>query len=202
MPGEFFVLSRHGISFSAKSGSWKGEGRGNLYLSTLRIVFVVRRPPAANGVNHATSRHPHAVVRPPQAQQRGGSCESFDLPLGTMHNEKFNQPIFGANNMTGTSEPLPGGLTDEIKWTLTFKEGGVGTFLPLFFRLVHEMRRRMAQESQPQYEHNFAAPPVAQQVVQQIIGAAYVDPNDPTKLYVSQPVAQPNIPVATAVPMQ
>ena len=41
MPGEFFVLSRHGISFSAKSGSWKGEGRGNLYLSTLRIVFVV-----------------------------------------------------------------------------------------------------------------------------------------------------------------
>ena len=59
-----------------------------------------------------------------------------------------------------------------------------------------------AQESQPQYEHNFTAPPVAQQVVQQIIGAAYVDPNDPTKLYVSQPVAQPNIPVATAVPMQ
>ena len=48
MPGEFFVLSRHGISFSAKSGSWKGEGRGNLYLSTLRIVFVVRGPPAAN----------------------------------------------------------------------------------------------------------------------------------------------------------
>ena len=42
MAGEFFVLSRHGISFSAKSGSWKGEGRGNLYLSTLRIVFVVR----------------------------------------------------------------------------------------------------------------------------------------------------------------
>jgi hypothetical protein len=174
MPGEFFVLSRHGISFSAKSGSWKGEGRGNLYLSTLRIVFVA---------------------------QRGGSCESFDLPLGTMHNERFNQPIFGANNMTGTSEPLPGGLTDEIKWTLTFKEGGVGTFLPLFFRLVQEMRRRMAQESQSQYEHNFTAPPVAQQVVQQIIGSAYVDPNDPTKLYVSQPVVQPNVPVATAVPM-
>jgi hypothetical protein len=197
MPSEFFVLSRHGISFSAKSGSWKGEGRGNLYLSTLRIVFVVRWPPAPNG----RGRLPHAVAALPQAQ-RGGSCESFDLPLGTMHNERFNQPIFGANNMTGTSEPLPGGLTDEIKWTLTFKEGGVGTFLPLFFRLVQEMRRRMAQESQSQYEHSFAAPPVAQQVVQHIIGAAYVDPNDPTKLYVSQPVVQPNVPVATAVPMQ
>ena len=119
-----------------------------------------------------------------------------------MRNERFNQPIFGANNMSGTNEPLPGGLTNAITWTLTFKEGGVGTFLPLFFRLVQEMRHCMAQENQAQYEHNFAAPPVTQQVVQQILGAAYVDPNDPTKLYVSQPVAQPSIPVATAVPMQ
>ena len=119
-----------------------------------------------------------------------------------MRNERFNQPIFGANNMSGTNDPLPGGLTNAITWTLTFKEGGVGTFLPLFFRLVQEMRHRMAQENQAQYEHNFAAPPVAQQVVQQILGAAYVDPNDPTKLYVSQPVAQPSVPVATAVPMQ
>ena len=130
---------------------------------------------------------------------RGGSIEAFDLPLATMRNERFNQPIFGANNMSGTSEPLPGGLADEIKWTLTFKEGGVGTFLPLFFRLLGEMRHRMSAESH--YDHNFEQPPVAQQVVQQIVGAAYVDPNDPTKLYVSQPV-QSTVPVATAVPLQ
>ena len=165
------------MEFQAKdSFGRKFKGKGELHVSTIRMVFI--------------------------KDSASADFSAFDMPMANISNEKFNQPIFGANNMTGTSEPLPGGLTDEIKWTLTFKEGGVGTFLPLFFRLVHEMRRRMAQESQPQYEHNFTAPPVAQQVVQQIIGAAYVDPNDPTKLYVSQPVAQPNIPVATAVPMQ
>jgi hypothetical protein len=175
MPGEFFVLSRGGISFSAKSGSRKCEGRGDLFLSTLRIVFVARR---------------------------GGSIEAFDLPLATMRSERFNQPIFGANNMSGANEPLPGGgLSEEIKWTLTFKDGGVGTFLPLFFRLLQEMRQRMAVHSEPQYEHNFATPPVAQQVVQHLVQAAYVDPNDPTKLYVSQPVQSGSVPVATAVPL-
>ena len=141
-----------------------------LYLSTLRIVFV------SNG---------------------GGGMEAFDLPLATMRNEKFNQPIFGANNMTGTNAPLPDtGLSEDIKWTLAFKDGGVGTFLPLFFRVLQEMRQRMNQQNEVQYEHNFA-PPVAPQVAQQIVHAAYVDPNDPTKLYVSQPLPPP---VASAVP--
>ena len=42
---------------------------------------------------------------------------------------------------------------------------------------------------------------MAPQVVEQIVHAAYVDPNDPTKLYVSQPVQSGAIPVATAVPV-
>jgi len=173
MPGELFVLSRGGIAFSAKSGSLKFDGRGDLYLSTLRVVFV----------------------------SGGSGVEAFDLPLATLQNERFNQPIFGANNMSGTNAPLPGGgLTDDIKWTLAFKDGGVGTFLPLFFRLLQEMRQRMTQQNEVQYEHNFATP-VAQQVVQQIVHAAYVDPNDPTKLYVSQPVQGGSVPVAAAVPL-
>ena len=99
-----------------------------------------------------------------------------------MRNERFNQPIFGANNMSGANEPLPGGgLSDEIKWTLTFKDGGVGTFLPLFFRLLSEMRTRMSQPAAP------ATPEVLSAAdAQQILRAAYVDPSDPSKLYVSQ----------------
>ena len=170
MANELFVLSRGGIHFTAKAGRAKTDAYGVLYLSTLRMVFVSDK-----------------------------ADQAFDIPLATLEKESFNQPIFGANNMSGTSEPLPGGLTDEIKWTLTFKEGGVGTFLPLFFRLLGEMRHRMSAESH--YDHNFEQPPVAQQVVQQIVGAAYVDPNDPTKLYVSQPV-QSTVPVANAVPLQ
>jgi len=117
--------------------------------------------------------------------------QGFDLPLATMTNETFNQPIFGANNLSGMSPPLGSELTDAIKWTIYFKEGGVGTFLPVFFRLVTEMRHRMQQpESGGHNSFNYeGSASIPQAVCQQIVGAAYVDPNDPTKLYVSQPSA-------------
>lgn len=120
MENEVFVLSRAGIHFTAKSGRVKAEGSGNLFLSTLRMVFV------ADKGHH------------------------FDMPLATMHDEKFNQPIFGANNMTGQSPPLdlePG--AEDYKWCISFRNGGVGTFLPFFFRLLEEMRRRMQQAATP-----------------------------------------------------
>lgn len=155
MNGEMFVLSRSGISFSAKSGSQKFDGSGDLYLSTLRLVFV---------------------------NKGSAGIDGFDLPIATLVNESFNQPIFGANNLTGASPPLDGsGLPDTIKWKISFNNGGVGTFLPLFFRLLNEMRQRM---SQPQ---TTTAPTLSDADAQQILHAAYVDPNDPSKLYVSQP---------------
>lgn len=86
-----------------------------------------------------------------------------------LRSEKFNQPIFGANNLTGmvfSVRPLPalplkrtlsiltlsvegigasqvadGGPSStnpNPPWdfTLYFKQGGCGTFLPLFFRIL------------------------------------------------------------------
>ena len=32
----------------------------------------------------------------------GGDMQAFDLPMANISNEKFNQPIFGANNISGT----------------------------------------------------------------------------------------------------
>ena len=32
----------------------------------------------------------------------GGEMAAFDLPMANITGEKFNQPIFGANNITGT----------------------------------------------------------------------------------------------------
>lgn len=175
MPGEVFVLSRDGIAFSAKSGRTKFEGKGFMQLSTLRIVFV--------------------------ASRRGGSLQAFDIPLATMRRESFNQPIFGANNLTGTSPPLQGSSCEEdIQWKFAFNEGGVGTFLPIFFRLLQDMRQRMQG-----YDQNHLPTPMATPVVQQIVQAAYVDPNDPSKLYVSVPSApapQAGVPVAVATPVQ
>ena len=198
MPGEVFVLSRRGIAFSAKdsAGSQKFEARGSLWLSTLRVVFVADRPQGGFG--------------------------ALDLPLATMRSESFNQPIFGANNMTGTSPPLPdSACAGDITWYLGFKDGGVGTFLPLFFSLLQvrsprghvrvalrraapycssphpagatraavtsdlapsaaqDMRERMAAQ-----QGGAAPQPAPEASVIQIVQAAYVDPSDPTQLYV------------------
>ena len=121
MEGEYFVLARSGISFSAKSGSTKFEASGTLYLSTLRMVVV------CDDARHA-------------------GFHGFDMPLATLYDESFNQPIFWANNLTGVSPPLEGSsFSADIKWTIYFNNGGVGTFLPFFFRLLQEMRERLAQ---------------------------------------------------------
>merc|ERR1712146_834844 len=89
-----------------------------MYLSTLRMVII---------------------------DERNAGC-GFDIPLATLQKESFNQPIFGANNMTGCSPPLdlPEG-SEDYKWCISFRNGGVGTFLPFFFRLLQEMRQRMQQ---------------------------------------------------------
>jgi len=156
MEGEVFILSRSGISFSAKSGSSKFERDGQLYLSTLRVVFIADRP--------------------------NDHCSAFDIPLATLYDEKFNQPIFGANNMTGKCPPLDSsGLAEDIKWYIGFKNGGVGTLLPFFFNMLQEMRNRMSQPN-PTSVNAVVPETVAQSLVQ----AAYVDPSDPTKFYVPQ----------------
>jgi hypothetical protein len=136
------------------------------------------------------------TVRPfsPQADRPssgifGGSranIEAFDIPLATMTNESFNQPIFGANNLTGTSPPLPESVCDQdIHWNFTFKSGGVGTFLPIFFSLLREMRLHMNAERRGGNSVPVATA-VPAVVVAEIVNAAYVDPSDPTKLYVQQ----------------
>ena len=155
MANEFFVLSRGGVGFSAKSGGAKVDGSGTLYLSTLRMVFVGDRAGCA-----------------------------FDMPLATLYGEKFNQPIFGANNMTGKSPPLDlGEGADHYKWCISFRNGGVGTFLPFFFRLLEEMRTRMQQASAPVAQ----AEPIPDTVAQGLVQAAYVDPSNPTTFYISVP---------------
>ena len=50
--------------------------QGELHVSTIRMVFI----------NH----------------KGGGDMQAFDLPMANITEEKFNQPIFGANNISGT----------------------------------------------------------------------------------------------------
>lgn len=94
---------------------------------------------------------------------------AVDLPLATLEDEQFHQPIFGANSLTGKSPPLPGSnIANVVRWKFTFNQG-VGTFLSIFYILLAHMRTN--------------SPAMFQDVLSSRL--AYVDPNDPSRLFVA-----------------
>ena len=124
--GETFVLHRRGIQLDAEVlGMRKYQHKGDLFLSTLRMVFV-RDARASTGWFGLGGEAPSDLV-------------AYDLPLSLVRSERFNQPIFGCNNVEGVCLPLPGTPAD-THFRLSFYEGGVGTFLPLFFDLLNRNR--------------------------------------------------------------
>mmetsp|Transcript_31535 Transcript_31535/g.100570 ORF Transcript_31535/g.100570 Transcript_31535/m.100570 type:complete len:220 (+) Transcript_31535:40-699(+) len=185
--GEQWVLRREGVEVQVDcvgpSGSGTWSARGALFLSHVRMVFV------------AGSRDPSTGLF------------AFDIPLSYLRGEKFNQPIFSCNNLTGVVFPAregggPYGTFPPHNVKLLFKEGGVGTFLPLFFHFVGEARAAHqppppAAEPAPTMA---AMPPPAPRPqapsappaggVDQVVRTAYVDPSDPTTLYITSPVSQ------------
>jgi len=165
VPGELFLLMRKGISGTFKvPGIGQVKGKGVLYMTTLRLVFV---------------------ATPPVADRSGHQFSAFDMPVSYVSSEKFNQPIFGANNLTGTCEPIAEmGLQGPTTFKLTFRHGGCGTFLHSFLRLVAESRAA-AQRNAAMVATAFTQQVVSGQFQQQ----AYVDPNDPSVIFVSQPAA-------------
>eukprot|EP01024_Parvocaulis_polyphysoides_P050418 TRINITY_DN4907_c0_g3_i1.p1 TRINITY_DN4907_c0_g3~~TRINITY_DN4907_c0_g3_i1.p1 ORF type:complete len:232 (-),score=35.73 TRINITY_DN4907_c0_g3_i1:448-1107(-) len=168
-PGERILLRREGINIdlngvATNSGKW--QTRGVLYLTDVRLIFVAAKTDAASGL------------------------AGFDFPLVYLKDVKFNQPIFGANNLSGQVWPAiegggPAGVYPPHGFILYFKEGGVGTFLPLFFRGLEHARnsfRRTNQQQQQQQQQQ------SQQDYDNMTATAFVDPNDPTHVYVTQPV--------------
>ncbi|KAK8913585.1 hypothetical protein KSP39_PZI023789 [Platanthera zijinensis] len=173
--GEVFVLARDGVDFEVDkipgSGSGQVKTKGTIYLSNVRIVFVAK--------NHI------------------GNFFAFDIPLLHIHNEKFNQPIFHCNNISGKVEPVipeeqHRALYSTHSFKILFKDGGCGTFVPLFFNLMQSVR---------QYNQHYAAPAAdtaprvdplqaARTPVDEIMRSAYVDPNDPTRIFLQQPAPE------------
>eukprot|EP00920_Eleutheroschizon_duboscqi_P002130 GHVT01005335.1.p1 GENE.GHVT01005335.1~~GHVT01005335.1.p1 ORF type:complete len:256 (+),score=20.36 GHVT01005335.1:411-1178(+) len=156
MENEVFFLRRTGISFQAKTPTITFKGSGDFYLTSRRVVFVRSGKPD---------------------QHR--DFTSFELPLFLLQDPKFQQPIFGANYMEGTVQPLTSAensITGNSKWRLTFNKGGCGTFLHVFYRLWNEVLRNSAWTPPPDMPVQLSENP------------AYVDPNDPSVLYLSQPV--------------
>lgn len=167
---EMFVLIRDGVEFEvdkipgANGGIAKAKGK--IYLSNVRMVFVADKP-TQNFV-------------------------AFDMPLLYVHGEKFNQPIFHCNNISGLVEPVVPddqnrALYSTHSFKILFKEGGCGTFVPLFFNLLKSVRQynqQFATATEPR-----AADPLraAETPVDEMMRCAYVDPNDPTRIFLQQP---------------
>jgi len=165
--GEQFLTVREGIQCAVRvAGLPELHASGKLLLTHLRIVFVASRAVPLGG---------------------GQAFHSFEFPLSLLSNEKFNQPIFGANNLTGTVQPLSGsGLPGPADFRLTFKEGGCGTFLHFFLRALRDVRTSrtdLASAASAGLLH-------AQSV-------AMVDPSDPSVIYLSQPA---DVPLSSVAP--
>lgn len=123
-------------------------------------------------------------------------CDSFEAPFRGLQDEKFNQPIFGCNNLTATiqyynEQPFTGGLTTRID----FIEGGVNTFLPLFNNVLTSTRVQMDAEQRradnvPPVAISQTTPDASEFFPQS--NTAFVDPSDPSQIYTTQPVGNTN----------
>lgn len=162
-PNESVVLKRAGMTLEldgvhTRSGKW--SSKGDLFLSDVRLVFVAEKPDSSGLVG-------------------------FDLPLVYIEKDKLNQPIFGCNNLAGKVWPAvagggPRGTLPPHDFKLSFKEGGIGTFYPLYYALLDRARRMQAAATQ--------APVMEPEYTQQLVHQAFVDPNDPSTVYLTQPV--------------
>jgi hypothetical protein len=109
--------------------------------------------------------------------------KSFDLPLALISGEDFKQPIFGANYICGNCKPLMGSLPGIIKFKIWFMEGGCGTFAPTYLKMcknIHRSKNRSVDQS------------VINQLQNGQYKAAYVDPSDPSVMYLQQPQVNMN----------
>ncbi|XP_042497796.1 UPF0664 stress-induced protein C29B12.11c [Macadamia integrifolia] len=168
---EIFVLARDGVEFEIDKipGTHGGNvcAKGTIYLSNVRMVFVANKPV--------------------------GGFTAFDMPLLHVHVEKFNQPIFFCNNISGLVEPVVPedqhrALYSTHSFKIYFKEGGCGTFVPLFFNLIASVRQYNQHISQSGSEVPRVDPlQAAQTPVDEMMRHAYVDPNDPTRIFLQQP---------------
>ena len=72
------------------------------------------------------------------------------------------------------------------KFALYFKNGGVGTFIPLFFRLAEAMQEAFSSHRPSQLQDN----------IKDTVATAFVDPSDPSKIILTQPAQENRIPTA------
>lgn len=173
--GEYYLLQRTGIDATIEEPSVGKQKLSNatLYVTTVRICVVA-----------------------PKASSTG--LQAIDIPLQGISGEEFKQPILGANRLEGTVANVPGrGLAAPAKFSLKLTHGGANTFLRVFFAL-----REKYLSADAAHRSSWLAPQHMQQWVSNT-AQAFVDPSDPSRLYLVQPpVFQAPPPVVMQPQMQ
>ncbi|KAA8499120.1 Postacrosomal sheath WW domain-binding protein [Porphyridium purpureum] len=166
-PGEVFMLQRSKVECELKdaTGKWKSV-KGELYLTSLRLAFVTdpKELPKSRFI-------------------------SIEFPLQGIWDEALNQPIFGCNNVSGTSQyyedqPFDGTLM----FKLYFLHGGVGTFVPRLNFALQQVRASMQQSGQVYTD----SPVISAGSLDDLQRSAFVDPSDPSVVYTMS--NQPRVP--------
>eukprot|EP00871_Galdieria_phlegrea_P004215 jgi/Galph1/4795/GphlegSOOS_G3500.1 len=162
---ELFILSREGIDIEITDERNKHYGsNGLLVVTTQRLVFVQKQT---------------------ERSSSSQTFESFEAPFYGIWNEKFNQqPILSANNLTCDVQPFDDQpFQGIIHCKFIFHQGGVGIFLPVLFTSLSITREnRQIQSSSLSSVNNDH---VYHQVQQRL--SAFVDPSDPSHIYMVQP---------------
>ncbi|CAL5412001.1 unnamed protein product [Camellia sinensis] len=207
---EMFVLARDGVEYEVDkipgANGGKVKAKGTIFLSNIRMVFVANKP-VGNFIAFdmplewklirliiykeckEKRTFPVGLSERDEMEKSPGSISGLHI-----HDEKFNQPIFLCNNISGLVEPvIPDdqhrALFSTHAFKILFKEGGCGTFVPLFFNLIKSVRQ-YSQQYASREEQRADPLQAAQTPVDEMMRHAYVDPNDPTRIFLQQPTSE------------
>lgn len=105
-----------------------GKKEGRLYLTTHRMIF--------------------------NAKDRKEKMQSFSFPFVTLSGIELEQPVFGANYISGKCRAQPNGnWIGECKFKLRFKSGGAVDYAQALLRAASMGKMRT---NEIRYERNFA----------------------------------------------
>ncbi|KAF3626050.1 putative transcription factor TCP7-like [Capsicum annuum] len=104
-----------------------------------------------------------------------------------VHGERLNQPIFFCKNISGYVNPVApdnenSGIPHSFK--ILFKECDCESFISLFFDLIGKVRRRYRRSREKHRVDPLHEP--TKIPVDEMTRYAYVDPNDPTSIFLQQ----------------
>lgn len=81
----------------------------------------------------------------------------------------------------------PAGTLPPHTFTLFFLEGGIGTFYPLYFTLAERAKAAFGSPAVAGTRRGAFTDPNPESFAAQLATRAFIDPNDPTTVYVTQP---------------